>query len=201
MVVDAPRHHAAMKYVMPARIEMGVRTIFNLLGPLSNPAGVKRQMTGAFSRHWIVPMAETLGKLGSEVAWVVHGSDGLDEITTTGPTHVAELRDGNVTTFDISPADVGLSEAKPEDLKGGTPEENAEALRALLRGEAGAYRDIVVLNTAASLLVAGKVADLKSGAAMAIQAIDDGKALETLEDLINITCEPVGDDMDEEVGG
>jgi len=197
----APRHHAAMKFVMPARIEMGVRTIFNILGPLSNPAGVKRQLTGAFSRDWIVPMAETLGNLGSEMAWVVHGSDGLDEITTTGPTSVAQIKNGELSEFEINPADAGLAVAKPEDLKGGTPDENAEAMRAMLQGEKGAFRDCVVFNTAAALLVAGKAADLMDGAAQAEAALDAGKAVDTLENLINITND--GDDaaMADEVGG
>ena len=196
----APRHHAAMKHVMPARIEMGVRTIFNILGPLSNPAGVKRQLTGAFSRDWIAPMAQTLGNLGCEMAWVVHGSDGLDEITTTGPTYVAQIKGGALSEFEISPADAGLDEAKPEDLKGGTPEHNAEALRALLQGAPSAYRDCVVFNVAAALLVAGEAEDLNAGAARAAQAIDDGKALETLEDLINITNDDISAITDE-VGG
>lgn len=197
----APRHHSAMKYVMPARIEMGVRTIFNLLGPLSNPAGVKRQMTGAFSRDWIVPMAQTLGNLGCEMAWVVNGSDGLDEITTTGPTYVAQVKDGDVTEFEITPEDAGLPLASPEDLKGGTPEENAEALRALLQGVPSAYRDCVVFNSAAALLIADKAEDLKDGVAQAAAAIDDGKALNTLEDLINITNNDGDATMTDEVGG
>jgi len=197
----APRHHAAMKYVMPARTEMGVRTIFNILGPLSNPAGVKRQLTGAFSRQWIKPMAQTLGNLGTEMAWVVHGSDGLDEITTTGPTYVAEIKSGTLSEFEISPADAGIDQAKPEDLKGGTPEENAAAMTAMLQGEKGAFRDCVVFNTAAALLVAGKAEDLKDGAAQASAALDAGKAVDTLENLINITND--GDDavMTDEVGG
>jgi len=185
----ATRHHAAMKYVMPTRVEMGVRTIFNLLGPLSNPAGVKRQLTGAFSRDWIVPMAKTLGNLGSEMAWVVHGSDGLDEITTTGKTYVAQIKDGELTEFEITPADAGLPVCKPEDLKGGTPQENAVAMRAMLGGEKGAFRDCVVLNSAAALLIAGKATDLKHGAGLAQVAIDSGEAVKTLEKLIEITNE------------
>jgi len=197
----APRHHAAMKFVMPARIEMGVRTIFNILGPLSNPAGVKRQLTGVYSRDWIVPMAKTLGNLGTDMAWVVHGSDGLDEITTTGPTYVAQIKGGELSEFEINPADAGIAVAKPEDLKGGTPEENAEAMKAMLQGEKGAFRDCVQFNTAAALLVAGKAEDLKDGAAQAATALDAGKALDTLESLINITND--GDDaaMTDEVGG
>ncbi|MBF0247869.1 MAG: anthranilate phosphoribosyltransferase [Alphaproteobacteria bacterium] len=197
----APRHHAAMRFVMPARIEMGVRTIFNLLGPLSNPAGVKRQLTGAFSRAWIEPMARTLGNLGTDMAWVVHGSDGLDEITTTGPTYVAQIKDGQLTTFDITPEDAGLPFAKPEDLKGGTPEHNADAMRAMLTGAPGAFRDCVVLNSAAALLVAGKVGDLKEGAATAKAAIDGGHALDTLEQLINITNFDGDAVLTDEVGG
>jgi len=185
----ATRHHAAMRFVMPTRVEMGVRTIFNLLGPLSNPAGVKRQLTGAFSRAWIVPMAQTLGNLGSDMAWVVHGSDGLDEITTTGPTYVAQIKDGVLSEFEISPADAGLPLAKPEDLKGGTPDENAAAMRAMLGGAKGAFRDCVVLNVAAALLIAGKATDLKDGAAQAQDAIDSGRATQTLEHLISITNE------------
>jgi len=197
----ATRHHTAMKFVMPVRRDMGVRTIFNLLGPLSNPAGVKRQLTGAFSRDWIAPMAQTLGNLGTEMAWVVHGSDGLDEITTTGLTYVAQIKDGELTEFEISPEDAGLPHAKPEDLKGGTPDENAEAMRSMLQGEPGAFRDCVVLNTAAALLVAGKATDLKDGAAQATAALDAGKALNTLEDLINITNNDGDATMTDEVGG
>ncbi|MBL4614701.1 MAG: anthranilate phosphoribosyltransferase [Magnetovibrio sp.] len=183
----APRHHAAMKYVMPARLEMGVRTVFNLLGPLSNPAGVKRQLTGAYSRDWIKPMAETLGNLGTEMAWVVHGSDGLDEITTTGPTYVAQIKDGELSEFEITPEDAGLPLAKAEDLKGDTPQHNAQAMRAMLQGEAGAFRDCVVLNCAAALLIAGKAENLKDGAVQAAAALDAGKAVATLEQLISIT--------------
>jgi len=185
----ATRHHAAMRFVMPTRVEMGVRTIFNLLGPLSNPAGVKRQLTGAFSRAWIAPMAQTLGNLGSDMAWVVHGSDGLDEITTTGPTYVAQIKDGVLSEFEITPADAGLPLAKPEDLKGGTPDENATAMRTMLGGAKGAFRDCVVLNVAAALLIAGKATDLKDGAAQAQDAIDSGRATQTLEHLISITNE------------
>jgi len=185
----ATRHHAAMKYVMPTRVEMGVRTIFNLLGPLSNPAGVKRQLTGAFSRQWIVPMAQTLANLGTEMAWVVHGSDGLDEITTTGPTYVAQIKDGVLSEFEISPRDAGLPIAKPEDLKGGTPEQNALAMRAMLGGESGAFRDCVALNAGAALLIAGKATDLKDGAAQAMTAIDSGLAVKVLEKLVSITNE------------
>jgi len=183
----AQRHHSAMKYVAPVRQEMGQRTIFNLLGPLSNPAGAKRQLIGVFAHKWIVPMAETLGRLGSERAWVVHGSDGLDEITTTGTSFVADLNNGKVTTFEVAPEDAGLKRAKPEELKGGDVATNAAALRTLLHGRGGAYRDIVVLNSAAALLVAGKVTDLKEGAGVALDAIMSGKAAKTLAALVAIT--------------
>lgn len=180
----APLHHAAMKNVGPTRMELGTRTIFNLLGPLSSPAGVKRQMTGVFDRKWVEPVAEALKELGSEKAWIVHGSDGMDEVTTTGPTYVCELAGGALRSFEITPADAGLPEAKLEDLKGGTPAENAKALREVLAGAKNAYRDIVLFNSAASLLVADKVGNLKDGVAMAAQSIDSGAASGTLEKLV-----------------
>tara|TARA_R110001592_G_scaffold179624_2_gene421327 strand:+ start:64 stop:1086 length:1023 start_codon:yes stop_codon:yes gene_type:complete len=183
----APRHHTAMKYVMPARVEMGIRTIFNILGPLSNPAGVKRQFTGVFARQWVEPLAQVLKNLGSEACWVVHGEDGLDELTTTGPSFVAQLKDGAVTTFTVTPADAGLPTAKPEDLKGGSPAVNAQAIRDLVAGQKGPYRDIVLFNAAASLVVAGKVGDLTSGVAKAAQAIDGGAAAKALDRLVAIT--------------
>ncbi len=183
----AMRHHSAMRHVGPSRVEMGTRTIFNLLGPLSNPAGVKRQLTGAFSRQWIEPMAEVLGRLGSERAWVVHGSDGMDELTTTGHSYVAELNDGTVSIFEISPEDAGIPRASVEDLKGGDPEFNANALTLLLDGEPGPYRDIVLLNSAAALLIAEKVDTLKDGVAMAADSIDSGAAKETLSKFVEIT--------------
>ena len=183
----APLYHGAMKHVGGPRVELGTRTIFNLLGPLTNPAGVKRQFSGAFSRDWIVPMATVLGNLGCERAWVVHGSDGLDELTTTGPSYVADLNDGKVTTFEVSPEDAGIALAQPSDLKGGDPAHNAKALKAVLTGEPGPFRDVVVYNTAAALLIAGKAADLKDGVEQAQVAIDDGSAYETLDKLIAIT--------------
>ncbi len=183
----APRHHAAMKHVMPARVEMGVRTIFNILGPLSNPAGVTRQFTGVFARQWVEPLAQVLKNLGSEACWVVHGEDGLDELTTTGPSFVAQLKDGAITTFTVTPADAGLPTARPEDLKGGSPEINAQAIRDLVAGKKGPYRDIVLLNAAASLVVAGKVDDLMSGVAKAAQVIDGGAAAQALDRLVAIT--------------
>ena len=185
----APRHHSAMKHVGPARVEMGTRTIFNLLGPLSNPAGVKRQFTGVFSKDWIEPLAHVLKNLGCEAAWVVHGADGLDEMTTTGPSFVAELKEGKIETFDVTPEDAGLPEAKPEDLKGGDAEHNAEALKAVLDGSPGPYRDVVVYNAAGALIVAGKAKDLREGAALAAAAIDDGKARAALDKMVAITNE------------
>lgn len=183
----APRHHSAMRHVGPSRVEMGTRTIFNILGPLSNPAGVKRQFTGVFSSQLVEPMAQVLGRLGSERAWIVHGMDGLDELTTTTKSLVAELKDGQVSTFEISPEDAGLSTARPEDLKGGTSEENAEMLRAMLAGETGPYRDVVLLNAAAALVVAGKADGLKDGVAQAAASIDEGHARAALHKLVAIT--------------
>lgn len=180
----APLHHAAMKHVGPTRMELGTRTIFNLLGPLSNPAGVKRQMVGVFARKWVDPVAQSLKELGSETAWIVHGSDGMDEITTTGPTFVSELKNGQVHSFEISPADAGLPLAKADELKGGMPAENARALRDVLSGTKNAYRDIVLFNSAASLLVAGKVGSLSDGVEMAASSIDNGSAADTLEKLV-----------------
>jgi anthranilate phosphoribosyltransferase len=180
----APQHHPAMKHVGPSRAEMGLRTMFNLLGPQSNPAGVKRYLLGVFSRQWVLPVAEALMTNGAERAWVVHGSDGLDEITTTGSTHVASIENDEIRLFDISPEDAGLPRAKPEDLKGGDPAANAAALRALVEGAKTPYRDIVLLNAAAALIVAGKADDLTSGAALAAQAIDSGLAKSTLDRLI-----------------
>ncbi len=188
----APRHHGAMKHVGPTRMELGTRTIFNLLGPLSNPAGTKRQLIGVFSREWVEPLARVLGNLGAERAWVVHGSDGLDELTTTGPSYVAALENGpngmkTVRSFEISPADAGLALAQPVDLLGGDSEANANAIRDLLAGNKGAYRDIVLLNTAAALIVAGKATDLKAGVALGANAIDSGEAATVLARLIAIS--------------
>jgi anthranilate phosphoribosyltransferase len=183
----APAHHPAMKNVAPTRVELGTRTIFNLLGPLSNPAGVKRQMIGTFSRQWIEPMAQVLNNLGSECVWVAHGSDGLDEITTSGPTYVAALEAGQVRTFEIAPEDIGLKRAKPEALRGGDAETNAAALLGVLKGKKGAFRDIAVLNAAAALVVAGRAKELKEGAALAIKSLDSGEAEGRLDRLIVIS--------------
>ncbi|MBV9969580.1 MAG: anthranilate phosphoribosyltransferase, partial [Xanthobacteraceae bacterium] len=185
----APAHHPAMKHVGPTRVELGTRTIFNLLGPLSNPAGVRRQMVGVFSRHWVEPLAHVLRNLGSDRAYVVHGSDGLDEITTAGTTAVAALEDDAVRCFEIAPEDVGLPRVKPEMLRGGDAEANAEALRAVLEGLAGPYRDVAVLNAAAALVVADKAKDLAHGVALAQHSIDSGEAEGCLDRLIAVSNE------------
>ena len=183
----APAHHPAMKNVGATRVELGTRTIFNLLGPLSNPAGVKRQMVGVFSKQWLEPLAETLKNLGSEAAWIVHGSDGLDEITMCGRTSVAALENGKVRTFDIAPEDVGLSPCKPDQLRGGDATANAAALLHVLDGEKGPHRDVAVMNAGAALVVAGKAKDLKQGVAVAQQSLDSGEAGKRLERLVAVS--------------
>ena len=184
----APKHHSAMRFVAPVRQQLkGVRTIFNLLGPLANPAGTKRQLIGVFSKHWVEPLAEVLRNLGSDKVWVVHGGDGLDELTTTTSSFVAELDKGNITSFEVKPEDAGLPRVAPADLKGGDASENATALKGVLDGKAGAYRDIVLLNAAAALIVADKAKDLMEGAQIAARAIDDGKAAGVLERLVAIS--------------
>jgi anthranilate phosphoribosyltransferase len=183
----APSHHPAMKHVGPTRVELGTRTIFNLLGPLSNPAGVKRQMVGVFSRQWVEPLAHVLKNLGSERAYVVHGSDGLDEITTAGPTAVAALERGNVRAFEIEPESLGIARVKPEALRGGDATANAAALKAVLAGDKGPYRDVAVLNAAAALVVAAKVKMLYDGMKLAEHAIDSGGAKACLDRLIAVS--------------
>ena len=178
----APRHHAALRHAAGPRMELGTRTIFNLLGPLANPAGVRRQMTGAFSADWLRPMAETLARLGTERAWLVHGM-GLDELTLAGPSQVVELKDGALTTFEVTPEEAGLPRAPVEALKGGDPAENAAALLALLEGAPGAYRDCVLLNAAAALIVAGRAQTLRDGVALAARSLDGGAALDVLRKL------------------
>jgi anthranilate phosphoribosyltransferase len=184
----APRHHSATRHVAPTRVELGTRTIFNLLGPVSNPAGVRRQLVGVFSPEWVKPIAEVLGKLGSERAWVVHG-EGLDEITIAGTTQVASLEGGRVTTFTVTPEDAGLPRGKLADIGGGEPAENAARLLALLEGEGGTLRDVVLLNAAAALIIAGRAADLPAGVERAAQAIRDGSARQALARLVAITNE------------
>jgi anthranilate phosphoribosyltransferase len=183
----APLHHPAMKHVGPTRVELGTRTIFNLLGPLSNPAGVRRQMVGVFSRHWVEPLAKVLGRLGSERAIVVHGSDGLDEITTAGPTSVASLENGTVRAFEISPEDVGLPKTDPKRLLGGDADANAAALLSVLKGEKSAYRDVALFNAAAALVVAGRAKDLAGGMTLARTSIDSGEAEGRLDRLIAVS--------------
>ena len=186
----APMHHPAMAHVGPSRAELGTRTIFNILGPLTNPAGVKRQLTGAFSRAMIRPMAETLGALGSERAWLVHGSDGTDEMTITGTTWVAALEeDGSVREIELHPEDFGLPVHPFEAILGGAPEDNAKAFRALLDGTASAYRDAVLLNAAAALTVGGRATDLREGVELARESIDSGAAKQKIERLAKLTSE------------
>jgi anthranilate phosphoribosyltransferase len=183
----APTHHASMRHVAPVRTELGTRTVFNLLGPLSNPAGVRRQVVGVFSESWLEPVANVLKALGSERVWVVHGRDGLDEITTTGETMVAALEGGTIRRFVITPEEAGLERSRPDDLKGGEAEHNAIALQAVLAGERTAYRDIAVLNAAAALVVSDKAASLRDGAAMAEAAIASGKAQSVLRRLVAVS--------------
>ena len=183
----APLYHKAMRHVAPIRHELGIRTIFNLLGPLANPAKPKRQLMGVYDKDLILPMAEVLRELGSKKAWVVCGSDGMDELTITGVSYVAQLENGEITQFEITPQDAGLELHEKEDLKGAKPEKNAKELGLLLAGKKSAYRDIVLLNSAASLLIADKVVDLKQGVELAANAIDSGKAQEVLAELIRIS--------------
>lgn len=180
----AQTHHAAMRHVGPVRVELGTRTIFNLLGPLSNPAGVKRQLLGVFSEVWLQPLAEVLRNLGSECVWLVHGSDGLDEMTTTGPTRVVALELGKIRNFEVLPENLGFARASLADLKGGDAAHNAAALTAVLDGEEGPYRDIALLNAAGSLVVAGKYADLPQGIAAAKKSVDTGAARQVLDRLV-----------------
>jgi anthranilate phosphoribosyltransferase len=185
----APMHHPAMKQWAPVRSELGIRTIFNLLGPIANPAGVTRQVVGVFDRKWVEPIAHVLKNLGSEHVWVVHGADGMDELTTTGLSYVAELKDGDVTVFDVTPEQAGLPRASLADLKGGDARANAAAIQVVLQGEPGPFRDIVLLNAAAALIVAGKAANLADGVERAARAIDSGAAQAALDRLVAITNE------------
>ncbi len=183
----APSHHHAMKHVAPVRSALKLRTIFNLIGPLSNPAKTKHQVLGVYDKRWLRPMAEVLQALGSDHVWVVHGEDGLDELTVTGKTFVAELKGGRITEFDVLPSDAGLPVSPLESLKGGEAEENARAITTLLNGKASSYRDIVVLNSAAALVVSGMVRNIADGAERASAAIDSGKAKTLLSDWIKFT--------------
>lgn len=183
----APSHHAAMRHVAPVRKELGMRTIFNLLGPLANPAETKFQLIGVYGKEWVQPVAEVLGRLGVKRAWVVHGADGLDELTTTTISHVAALDQGRISTFNVSPKNAGLREAKPQDLLGGDAAENAAHIRAVLEGMEGPFRDIVLFNAGAALMVGGKAKSLRDGVALASDAIDSGKAKAVLEKLVAIS--------------
>jgi anthranilate phosphoribosyltransferase len=183
----APAHHPAMKNVAATRVELGTRTIFNLLGPLSNPAGVRRQMIGVFSRQWTQPLAQVLKNLGAERVWVVHGSDGLDEITTSGPTTVAALEDGTIKTFEITPEEIGLAKVEAHSLRGGDADANAAALRRVLGGEKTPFREVAALNAAAALVVAGKAATLRDGVSLAMESLDSGAAQRSLERLIAVS--------------
>lgn len=186
----APRFHKAMRHVAPVRLELGLRTVFNLLGPLANPARPPYQVMGVYDRAWLRPMAEALGRLGCKRAWVVHGSDGMDELTTTGESWVAELaEDGSIREFTVNPQELGLESATLKDIEGRDPAYNAKRLRELLQGQHDAYRDIVLLNSAAVLCVAGKATDMAEGMALAAEAIDSRKARETLADFVSITSE------------
>jgi anthranilate phosphoribosyltransferase len=185
----APRHHSATRHVAPTRVELGTRTIFNLLGPLSSPALARRQLVGVFAPQWVKPMAEVLGRLGGERAWVVHG-EGLDELTTTGVTRVASLDHGQVETFEITPAEAGLPVARLDDLRGGEPALNARMMCDLLAGLGGPLRDVVLLNSAAALLVAGRAANLYEGVELAARALDSGAARRVLDDLVARTNMP-----------
>ncbi len=183
----APAHHASMKYVGPSRVELGTRTIFNLLGPLSNPAGTTKQITGVFSKAWVEPLAHVLKNLGSEACWICHGEGGLDEIVPTGTTWISELKNGAITNFEVTPEAVGLKRSKPDELKGGDAAQNAAALRAVLAGEKSAFRDAVVMTAGAALFMDGKAADYAAGVRLAEKAIDTGAALSALEKLIKVS--------------
>jgi anthranilate phosphoribosyltransferase len=183
----APAHHSSMKYVGPSRVELGTRTIFNLLGPLSNPAAVRRQVTGVFSRAWVEPLAQVLNNLGCEACWICHGEGGFDEIVPSGVTYVSELKDGTITNFELTPEQAGMKRASPSDLKGGEAAHNAEALRAVLRGEASAFRDAAVMTAGAALLVAGNAKTFVDGVQKAADAVDSGKALWALETLAKVS--------------
>ena len=185
----APMHHPAMAHVGPVRAELGTRTIFNILGPLTNPAGAKRQLTGAFARDLIRPMAETLAELGSQAAWLVHGADGTDELSIAGVSWVAGLKDGAITEFEVTPEDAGLPVHPFEAILGGSPEDNGKAFSALLDGAAGAYRDAVLLNSAAALVIAGRAGDLRRGVEIAAESVDSGAAKTCIEKLARITSE------------
>jgi anthranilate phosphoribosyltransferase len=183
----APQHHASMKHVGPTRVELGTRTIFNLLGPLSNPAGVKRQITGVYSKAWLEPFAQVLKSLGSEACWICHGKGGVDEIISTGTTWIAELKDGEVREFNFTPESVGIARSNPEDLKGGDASENAAALKTVLSGQPSAFADAAVMTAGAALVVAGEASNLKSAIMIARDAVASGKAAKVLQQLVEVS--------------
>ncbi len=183
----APQHHSSMKHVGPMRVELGTRTIFNLLGPLSNPAGAKRQVTGVFSKAWVEPLAHVLKNLGSEACWICHGEGGMDEIVPSGTTWISELKNGEVRSFEVTPEQVGITRSSLADLKGGEAVENAEALKTVLDGRASAFADAAVMTAGAALLVAEKVPDFTTGVGMARDAIASGAARKTLARLIEVS--------------
>ncbi|TNE34324.1 MAG: anthranilate phosphoribosyltransferase [Alphaproteobacteria bacterium] len=189
----AYRHHGAMRHVGPTRVELGIRTIFNLLGVMSNPAAVKRQLIGVYDPAWMRPMAETLKELGSKHIWVMHGADGLDELSTTGASQVVEMKNGVITEFDVTPEQYGFARVPLADIKGGTPEENAKALMALLNGAEGPYRDITLLNAGVAIMIGGKCDSVEDGIALARASIDNGTALSAFEKLKSISNEPVAE--------
>lgn len=180
----APAHHPAMRHAAAVRQGLKLRTIFNLLGPLLNPAGTKRQLIGAYSEQWLQPLAEVMKRSGATHIWAVHGADGMDELSTTGLSHVVELKNGELTSFKVHPSDAGLPVASPSDLIGGSPADSAAAIRALFQGKRGPFRDIVLLNAAAAFIIAGRATGLKEGVALAEASIDEGRAMNALEALI-----------------
>ncbi len=186
----APAHHPAMKHVGPSRAELGTRTMFNLLGPQANPAGARRYMLGVYSKNWVEPVAAALLANRAVSAWVVHGDGGLDELSTTGPSFVASIKGGNLTSFEVTPEDAGLERSGLDELKGGEPEYNAGRLRSLLEGARDPYRDVVLLNAAAAFIVAGRADTLKLGAELAAREIDSGRAKQTLDTLIAVSNSP-----------
>ena len=183
----APRHHSAMKYVGPARVELGIRTIFNLLGPLSNPAFVKRQLVGVFDKKWLLPFAEALKKMGSTNAWIVHAKDGLDEVSTTSETYIAQLKNSKITQFTIAPEQFGIKKTTLNSIKGGEPKDNAVAFKKLLNGQKGPYRDIVLFNSASAIVATGHESDFKTAIEMSEHSVDSGEASKKLNSLIKIT--------------
>lgn len=183
----APAHHASMKHVGPSRVELGTRTIYNLLGPLSNPASVRRQVTGVFSKTWVEPLAQVLKNLGAEACWICHGEGGFDEIVPTGTTWISEMKDGQIRSFELTPEAAGLKRSSADDLKGGDAVHNAQALRGVLQGDPSAFRDAAAMTAAAALVVAGKATDMKQGVDMAQEAIDTGAAIRALDTLVKVS--------------